>query len=165
MGDAEGLTERTERLLAQVETLQKAMARLQGELLTHSEALREQLAGLRALPEAEEETPAASAPQARDRRSEPRRKGNLVAVHISDAQATAPPIEGWVVDRSQGGLGVLVDEAVALGTILSVRPVKTRPPARWIQIEVKSCRQERNSWNLGCQFVQRPGWNDLRHFG
>lgn len=180
MDETHELIERTERVLAHVEVLQNKIARLQGELSSHTEVLRERLRDLRQLAtevgelkgtpvrEPAQRVVALADPSSiKDRRLSPRRKGNLVALLISNAQASSEPVQGWVVDRSQGGLGVLVDEAVPLGTILSVRPTKAKAqvPFRWIQVEVRSSRRQRNSWNLGCQFLEKLTWNDLRMFG
>ncbi len=163
MDDTEDLIARTEQVLAQVEALHKVLVRLQGELSAHAKALRDKLDCWRSPAAVEKPVPTPAAPP--DRRTSPRRKGNLVAVLISDAQGAAEPIEGWVVDRSPGGLGLLVDEEMAVGSVVTVRPGKARSDTRWIQVQVKSCRRERNSWNLGCQFVQKPAWSELRWFG
>src|SRR5437867_9531818 len=45
-----------------------------------------------------------------------------VPVKVTDADATAPPYEGLVLDRSTGGLCLSVPETVEPGTILSVLP-------------------------------------------
>jgi hypothetical protein len=174
MADTSDLIDQTERLLARVEIVQKSLALLQAELTAHGTRLREHLAALQeTAPEPiAEEAPAPPPEPAKpagakshDRRAEPRRKGNLIAVLLSDAQALTTPTEGWVLDRSSGGLGIMVDEEVEIGTILSVRPAKGRSNVRWLQVEVKSCRNEGGHWNLGVQFVQKVGWNELRLFG
>ncbi|MFN4260724.1 MAG: PilZ domain-containing protein [Gemmataceae bacterium] len=100
-----------------------------------------------------------------ERRLNPRRKGNLVQVVVTDAAGSLEPFPGWVVDRSTGGIGLLVDEAVTPGTVLSLRPIQWEGDTGWVQVEVKSCRQQRNSWNLGCQFLQKLTWDELHWFG
>jgi hypothetical protein len=84
---------------------------------------------------------------------------------VSNAQATTEPFQGWVIDRSSGGIRLLVDQSVAPGSVLSVRPTKAHPSFPWVQVKIKSCRPERNSWNLGCQFVQKLTWAELQLFG
>ena len=108
--------------------------------------------------------PPTSRPAA-ERREATRRKGNPVPVELCNPRSTSPSSQGWVIDRSIGGLCLLVDEPQEEGTILSVRPAKAHAGFRWLQVEVKNCRQERASWNLGCQFVQKVGWDELRLFG
>lgn len=100
-----------------------------------------------------------------DRRAQPRRKGNPVSVQVSNSGATTEPMQGWVVDRSTGGLRLLVDQEIKPGTVLSVRPSKSHPGFTWVQIKVKSCRPERSSYNLGCQFMRKLTWTELQVFG
>jgi hypothetical protein len=100
-----------------------------------------------------------------ERRASPRRKGNPVPVAIANGDEKAEPIQGWVVDRSSGGLRLLVDDAVPAGTVLKVRPTKAPPSFPWLQVKVKSCYPERKSWKLGCQFVQKVSWEQLQQFG
>lgn len=108
--------------------------------------------------------PAPAAPK-RERRASPRRKGNPVSVLLAPMQGSGQQIESWVVDRSQGGVCLLVDEAIALGTQLRILPTKARAGIRWVDIEITSCRQERNSWMLGCKFLQKLSWAELQLFG
>jgi hypothetical protein len=72
---------------------------------------------------------------------------------------------GWVIDRSQGGLCLLVDEAQAVGSRLKIRPAKDADSHPWVEVEVKSCRRDRTNFKLGCQFLEKLSWNDLRAFG
>jgi hypothetical protein len=102
---------------------------------------------------------------ARERRRAPRRGGRPVEVLISDERATAPPARGLVTDRSVDGLGLAVAQAVAPGTVLSLRPVQAPPGVAWVQVEVKSCRPEEETWELGCQFVTAPSYGVLLLFG
>lgn len=100
-----------------------------------------------------------------ERRASLRRSGNAVAIQISDAEATAKPHHGWVIDRSMGGLCLSVQEAVAAGTILSIRPSNAPVTVPWIQVEVRNCRSVGIDWELGCQFVRTPPWSVLLLFG
>src|SRR5207245_9459784 len=90
-----------------------------------------------------------------ERRTASRRKGNPVPVTLSNARATSPALDGWIIDRSGTGIGVLVDEAVEVGTVLSVRPTKAHSGFGWLQVEVKNCRPDKSNWKLGCQFLQK----------
>jgi hypothetical protein len=114
------------------------------------------------------EPPPAAAPREEDhaaKRSAPRRKGNPVPVVLTNESATMDPFQGWVLDRSSGGLRILVDQPAAIGTVLSVRPTKAHGSFPWIQIQVRSCQPERNSYALGVQFVSKPGWGEMQAFG
>ena len=93
-----------------------------------------------------------------------RRRGNPVAVLISDATATAPPRPGAVIDRSLGGLGLAMDVPAQVGTILTVRPASS-PSIPWLQVVVRGCRQREADWRVGCQFVRTPPSSVLCEFG
>src|SRR5438094_1772893 len=81
---------------------------------------------------------------ATERRASVRRKGKQIKVLISDAEALEQPTEGWVMDRSMGGLCLLVYQAMEVGTILSVRTASAPQTTPWIQVEIKSCRHNIN---------------------
>jgi hypothetical protein len=100
-----------------------------------------------------------------EERATPRRKGNPIAVHLSDATASASPIEGWVVDRSQGGLGLSVFNPIRPGTLMTVRPVSAPVGTPWFEIWVRSCRWQDKNWHIGCEFKNPPTWNMLLLFG
>jgi hypothetical protein len=100
-----------------------------------------------------------------ERRASLRRGGNPVAVLISDAETKMAPFQGWVLDRSMGGLCLSVDQEVSQGTVLSVRAANAPANVAWVQVEVKNCRQEGDAWELGCQFLRTPTWGVLLLFG
>ncbi|HTT84844.1 MAG TPA: PilZ domain-containing protein [Rhizomicrobium sp.] len=99
-----------------------------------------------------------------DRRSAPRRKGNRVEVYLSD-DSKRPPILGWVVDRSIGGLSLIVEHSLNEGSVLKVRPRQAPQTAPWTAIEIRSCRADGGEWEVGCRFLKTPQWNDLLLFG
>ena len=102
---------------------------------------------------------------AREKRQNQRRPGSQVAVLIADASGQGPPYRGVVIDRSVGGLRLGVDEAAAVGMILSIRPAHAPPMVPWTQVEVKHQRRADGGWVLGCQFVQPPPSTFLWMFG
>jgi hypothetical protein len=99
-----------------------------------------------------------------ERRAALRRRGNTVQVALGypDQEATFP---GWVIDRSQGGLCLLVENEIAPGTVMRVRPRTSSEPTQWIAITVRSCRAEGTQFEIGVQFQQTPNWNLLLQFG
>jgi|SRR5208283_1400486 len=101
----------------------------------------------------------------RERRGALRRGGNPVPVLITDANGEAEPLNAWVIDRSTGGLCLSVHEAIATGTVLSVRTSNAPQTVPWIQVEVKNCRPVGSDWELGCKFVRTPPWSVLLLFG
>lgn len=161
MDRTDKLIQQTERLLAQVELLQQTIKQLQLDLNRHGLVLDQHLTKLRN----KKAEPRLKPLTTQERRSTPRRKGNPVSVHVVDGTEMDDPFQGWVVDRSAGGMRLLVDEAMPAGTLLKVRPTKAPAGFPWIQVKVKSCYRERKSWNLGCQFVEKLSWEDLQQFG
>src|SRR5437773_5522255 len=164
MDDPRTEVEQKERLLTELEARLHALGRIKKELSAQAQIVRHQVLELR-------KSGQAGSPGHKERRTNSRRYGNLVSVTITrQASRTAssagvPAVEGWVMNRSGGGLCLLVDEEVAPGTVLTVTPHLDPTSYEWIQVEVKSCRPERKSWLLGCQFLQKLSWDDLRPFG
>lgn len=102
---------------------------------------------------------------ATERRDALRRKDNHVEVLVSDAEAQQEPVRAWVIDRSTGGLCLLLHEEVAPGTVLSVMPRQSPPGTPWVRAEVRSCRKDKAGYEVGCQFVRTPPWGVLLLFG
>jgi hypothetical protein len=84
--------------------------------------------------------------------------GRPVSVKVSDGMADSEPLSGWVIDRPTGGLRILVDEPMPVGTVISIRPTKEHPQNQWVNVSVKTCRPERNSYVIHVQFTERPPW-------
>jgi hypothetical protein len=99
----------------------------------------------------------------RDRRAAPRRKGNVVEVELMIG-SDEKPVRGWVLDRSIGGLCLLVDQPVASGTALRVRP-RNAAAVPWTEVTACSCREDDGQYELGCQFHHTPNWSLLLMFG
>jgi hypothetical protein len=87
--------------------------------------------------------------------------GKPVSVMLSDGMADTEPFAGWVVDRPSGGLRILTDEFVNIGTVLGVKPTREHRDAMWINVSVKKIQPERQSFLLHCTFIERPPWNAL----
>jgi hypothetical protein len=100
-----------------------------------------------------------------ERRGTVRREGNPIEVLMSDADAEGEPTRGWVIDRSMGGLCLLLHDEIAPGTVLSLKPRQAPPATPWVRVEVRSCKKERSGYEAGCQFVRTPPWAVLLLFG
>jgi hypothetical protein len=109
--------------------------------------------------------PPAGAGGGREQRVSPRRGGNLVPVLVSDALVPEEPLRGWVLDRSTSGLGLLVEDALEIGSIVRVRPDRPDVAAHWVPVRIVHCRPERIRWRVGCQFVEKLAWAVLSTFG
>jgi serine/threonine protein kinase len=96
-----------------------------------------------------------------ERRAAPRRGGNPVSLLLAETPSAAEPLRAWVLNRSPDGLGLMVEDAVEIDTVVHVQP----PGARWFAVRVIYCFPERIRWRVGCQFVDRLSWDELRLFG
>jgi hypothetical protein len=172
MPELQQLLERTEWLQDQIEALHQPIHQLQTQLCD----LHEKLASWRVqesspeLVKRDQDAPAlGSLPMADDggleRRTMPRQRGNPAPIRVGHPHLAMENLQGWVIDRSPDGICLILDEAVAAGTILNIQPVHHLANMSWFQVEVKNCRPERTIWILGCQFMHRLSWNELRLFG
>jgi PilZ domain len=94
-----------------------------------------------------------------------RRQGCPVEVLAVNQQTNAAPFKAYVVNRSVGGLGLLLENPIAPETPMTVRPINAPQIAPWIEVVVKSCRESNVGWEVGCQFVKTPPWALLLMFG
>ena len=100
-----------------------------------------------------------------EQRGTHRRKGNPIGVEITDAEGKGAPFQAVVVNRSAGGLCLEADRPIEMTTIVSIRVVSAPVTVPWIQVQIRSCRQESKHWLLGCQFVKPPPWSIMLLFG
>jgi hypothetical protein len=100
-----------------------------------------------------------------ERRGTRRRQGNPIEVLIGGPDSDREPVRGWVVDRSMGGLCLLLHEEATPGTVLSLKPRNGPPATPWVQVQVRSCKRDRSGYEAGCQFVRTPPWAVLLLFG
>lgn len=100
-----------------------------------------------------------------ERRAAARRKGNHVEILLSNEEGTAEPTRGWVVDRSMGGLMLLLSEPADLGSILSIKPRHSPPGTPWVRVEIRTCTKSQEHYEIGCQFQRTPPWSVMLLFG
>ena len=100
----------------------------------------------------------------KERRAAPRRRGNSVEVLFAPAP-NKEPLQGWVVDRSVGGLCLTLEQQVKEGEVWHVKPRNAPPSIPWTPIEVRTCKAEEGSWKVGCRFLQTPQWNVMLRLG
>jgi hypothetical protein len=93
-----------------------------------------------------------------------RRQGNPTEVHLAEPEQKDKPFQGWVVDRSMGGLAIQVRDDIKIGTRLSVLPVNAPIITPWVDVEVRACRPIKEGYELGCQFIKTPAWSVLLLF-
>lgn len=90
-----------------------------------------------------------------DLRTSPRTAVAQTKLLIRPAYAAGEPVEGWVTDRSLGGLGLSVPEPIEIGSILHLTPEEIPSWVTSLVLQVKYCRLHRGRWRLGCQYVTK----------
>lgn len=100
-----------------------------------------------------------------ERRAAPRRAGNPIPVLVGRFDLGAETLQGWVLNRSTGGLGILLEEPLEVGMLMQIRPSNAPLSTPWAQVRVLHCTPQRSSWCVGFQFAQKLSWGDLRLFG
>ena len=100
-----------------------------------------------------------------DRRGTVRRDGAPVRVLISSTTFRNGVNDGYVVDRSTGGLRILIQTALAPGNTLQVKAVNAPDTVGFVTVLVRSCRKNGDHFELGCEFEKTPPWNVLLLFG
>jgi hypothetical protein len=101
----------------------------------------------------------------KEKRSSPRRKANMQPVLITNGDPKAPPFEGWLVDRSAGGMRLVVKRPVAEGAFVSVRTARASISSSWLKLEVRNSKSDNGTTHLGCRFVLKPSLEELQQFG
>jgi hypothetical protein len=100
-----------------------------------------------------------------DRRGAVRREGQPVRVTLAANIFRNGVCDGYVIDRSTGGLKIASQDAVAPGTTVQVRAVDAPDTVGFVTLIVRSCRQNDDHYELGCEFEKTPPWNVLLLFG
>lgn len=100
-----------------------------------------------------------------DRRITLRREGQPVPVHLSSPAFHGETRQGWVLDRSTGGLRVGLESPVAPGTAMQLLAENAPDTTPWTTTIVRSCKPVDGHYELGCEFEQTPPWNVLLLFG
>lgn len=102
-----------------------------------------------------------------DRRGTVRREGQPVRVLLAAATFRNGAGDGYVIDRSTGGLKLATQAAVPPGSVVQVRAVDAPDTIGFVTLIVRSCRKNtaNDYYELGCEFEQTPPWNVLLLFG
>lgn len=100
-----------------------------------------------------------------EKRRAGRRRGKYLEIEMSDPDNDHALCQGWVLDRSLGGLRLMGDRDWPPGKILGIRVRDKANCMPWLEIQVRHCKPTTHGWELGCQFVHQPTWNMLLLFG
>ena len=100
------------------------------------------------------------------RRVWPRREGNPTPVLISQPDRSTEWLPGsCVVNRSQGGLRLKSQRPFNPGQTLRVLSSLAPNNILWADVQVRNCRQGRDGFELGCQFIYAHPLNVVLLFG
>jgi hypothetical protein len=100
-----------------------------------------------------------------DRRGAVRRDGKPVRILLASPTFRGGVDDGYVLDRSTGGLRIVVRDAVAPGTALQARAANAPDTVASVTLLVRSCRRNGDYFEVGCEFEKTPPWNVLLLFG
>jgi hypothetical protein len=100
-----------------------------------------------------------------DRREAVRRDGAPVRVVLASPTFRNGVNDGFVLDRSTGGLRVAMSMAMAPGSTMQVRAINAPDNVGFVTVIVRSCRKNAEFYELGCEFEKTPPWSVLLLFG
>jgi hypothetical protein len=97
-----------------------------------------------------------------DRRLHPRRWGNPVEVVLAGCGSNTRAV---IVNRSEGGVALLLDQPAAPGTTFNIHPAEAPDSVPWVPVEVRHCRSAGKNWFVGCRFAEEVSWETMVWFG
>jgi hypothetical protein len=100
-----------------------------------------------------------------DRRGAIRREGTVVRIMVAAPVFRNGLGEGFVLDRSTGGLRIAVTTPLEPGLIVQVRAANAPETIGFVGVHVRSCRKSGEFFEVGCEFEKTPPWNVLLLFG
>lgn len=100
-----------------------------------------------------------------DRRGTTRREGAPVRVLLSSPTFRNGMTDGFVLDRSTGGLRIAMPTGIAPGSTMQVRAVNAPDTIGFVTVIIRSCRKNGDCFEIGCEFEKTPPWNVLLLFG
>jgi hypothetical protein len=99
-----------------------------------------------------------------ERRKRSRRGGAPTPVVLSSS-TPAMNLRGVVLNRSTGGLAIVVKEKVEPGSILMIRAAEAPRFVPQVPVEIKHCELVSGCFVLGCEFQEDVPWNARVWFG
>jgi hypothetical protein len=99
-----------------------------------------------------------------EKRTGRRRWGNPTEVHV-DSLLWPRPVHGIVINRSTGGLAILLQDEVPAGTSIQVHPTEAPRTVPSVALDVRHCRKAGRLFLIGCQFCEEVPWNVRVWFG
>ena len=99
-----------------------------------------------------------------ERRAGRRRWGNPIEVQIS-SRLWPGYVCGLIVNRSTGGVAVVLDREVPGGTAVGLRSVEAPVSTAAVEATVRHCRKAGKNYLIGCEFAGEVPWNVRVWFG
>src|SRR5260370_10108475 len=99
------------------------------------------------------------------RRKSVRLSGNQIPVQVCPDGSVESTYEGWIVDRSQGGLRLRGPEPFPGAVVLRVHCLNAPESLPCVEEQVKNSRDKQSYWEVCYQFLNNPGNDVLRSFG
>jgi hypothetical protein len=99
-----------------------------------------------------------------ERRASRRRWGNPTEVRIFSALWPGY-VHGLVINRSTGGLALLLDREVPADTAVKLRSVEAPGTVPGIKMQVRHCGKAGKNFLIGCEFSEDVPWNVRVWFG
>jgi hypothetical protein len=99
-----------------------------------------------------------------EKRAGRRRWGNPIEVNVI-VPLWPDPVRGLVVNRSTGGLAILLQQEVPAGNPIAVRSVEAPLSVPFITLEVCHCLKAGRLFLVGCQFCEEVPWTVRVWFG
>jgi CheY-like chemotaxis protein len=103
-------------------------------------------------------------PFANESRRFPRWLGNPQDVLVAPLIGASLRTLGTVINRSLGGLSLVMDEPRECGSLMRVRSMAT-VLEKWLAIEVRHVRADGKRWVLGCRFLDPPALSVFSIYG
>ena len=100
-----------------------------------------------------------------EKRTSLRRSGNPVPVIIIDPTMPEERFEGWVMDRSIGGLCVSSPRVFPVDSYLSIRATNAPDAVPSVRVKVRHHRKHDGRFAVGCQYTESYPWSVLLLFG
>lgn len=91
-----------------------------------------------------------------ERRTSVRRPGAGIKCRIENSIPTMGTLVGRVMDRSEGGMGLLLTEELPAGVVLFLHPEGAAENLPWIKLVVTHKRWDGCYWETGCRFEGKP---------
>jgi hypothetical protein len=99
-----------------------------------------------------------------ERRAGRRRWGNPTEVYVV-VRSWQGPVHGLVINRSTGGLAILLQQEVPAGTAIEVHSVEAPRSVPFVTLEVCHCLKAGRLFLIGGRFCEEVPWNVRVWFG